>query len=757
EEIRDALAALLGKDVEGQERVRQAFERAFPAQAPVPPPPLLMHEAAKLAFPVAAAQTREAPRVKGGRPLTWGLPIGFASVGLWLVLAQPFIGTSLPPPPGVDAGVSEPDAGEPEVAEPDAGAPSQVSPPSTWRGVPSAWGGVGAGVLVLAVAGVLAHRRYSSGRAAREALAAKAGPEEYRLPDGSRADRRSVTELAAMLASCSGARRSRRALDVAASVRRTANRAGYAEPVYARRRGEARLLVLREVGPTMQPWDWSVDQILKGLRAEGLRFELMFFSGNPDWLSERRLGRAEALSTVARERADRVVLVIGSGELLGEDWKVPPDLRGFATCAWLTPVDDPALWPAALRAENNGILVWGASPSGLLDLGRHLARGEPPSVLRQRRLAPVEANLLRAFVALSPRRTWELAHRLKRRFLPDAPDTAVLAVRSLLDEGRGGVEELRAAQEFLRRIDTQPGRPIETSVRAFIEAELRRGEPTERDSIAHLRWRKDLALVHLAGGDAKGEAFAELVALAQTVIGHEVARWREPWLEAHGFVLGRAERRKLERLSRAAGRKASGGGRWRWPGAVTFAAAAVAGVVAFYALASVLQKPREVEHVFGVVVINREIAVSLDAPVELAEDLGLYEGGTLLRTLPGSRESLHGRGAFLIPLQPGEGETLETLEVGARLTDGRFGVGVPVTPPRATLTVLAVDPSGKAVIEGTAVIACGQRVVTGRLGERMGVEGGACLASVLVGPEFEGGSREVNVPAGSASEVQIQL
>ncbi|HZN94535.1 MAG TPA: hypothetical protein VFB81_17595, partial [Myxococcales bacterium] len=85
EEIRDALAALLGKDVEGQERVRQAFERAFPA--PLIP---VMRDVVTFSSPVAAAQSREAPRVKRGRPLAWGLPVGFASVGLWLVLAQPF-------------------------------------------------------------------------------------------------------------------------------------------------------------------------------------------------------------------------------------------------------------------------------------------------------------------------------------------------------------------------------------------------------------------------------------------------------------------------------------------------------------------------------------------------------------------------------------------------------------------------------------------------------------------------------------------
>ncbi len=507
--LRTSLAALLATDPGEVRLVQEAFDRLYPAVPPPPPDPL------------PDAQTP--PPRRRLWPLVGAYGPGLMLAAVLAVAVVTLKTRDTPPAQG-------PEPPEPTVTEDEDPQKEPPSPPAIeWPQLPPLPNRIraaaaGSGLALAAFLALYTRRitRQSQRRGTRQ-LAAEAdtltGPQTYRLrlPGLAPPFRRELLDdLATLLGRRATTAVARREIDVDRSLEHTLE-AGLAPRIVFRRRSSAEpLLVLEDVGPGMRYHRRRVRALLSGLAARGIAFERWRFDGHGARLFQRSDAPPVTLERLARQRSHSPLLILSTGEGLREGDDLRPaawveKLRAWAPRAWLHPASDPTTWRSALRQVP--MPVWPMRPEGLLAASRYLAGGEadPGSPSRApRALAPLDVDRLRALLALAPRHDPELLERLRQRFCPWVPASAV-------------AEALEAPPLH----EPLPFGPADAEVHAFLATLLDASEPLE-GSAAHERWRLDLALqaVHLP--ERASEGLAELATLANGPLAVEVEVAVEP-------------------------------------------------------------------------------------------------------------------------------------------------------------------------------------------------------------------------------------
>jgi hypothetical protein len=122
-----------------------------------------------------------------------------------------------------------------------------------------------------------------------------------------------------------------------------------------------------------------VESLLADLRRQGVIFERWYFDGDISLAMFRRNGPPIPLEALARRREDWPLLVISSGLEVPATTTLPNRgwinaLRTWTRRVWLSPIQDPHLWPAALRRLP--IKVVPMTRGGLMQAAAILAQGE---------------------------------------------------------------------------------------------------------------------------------------------------------------------------------------------------------------------------------------------------------------------------------------------------------------------------------------------------------------------------------------------
>lgn len=540
EDLRLALGALFGRDLEGRDRVLQVFDDLYPDEArgaaprPAAPPAAEQERVSAFPAPGLGARLRGALRGRGllaaglGASLVAGVAatvVGGAGGGGGGARADASGGGLAPSPPG------DPTGAEAELPPSELGGfetPELCARTGELdRGPLPAAVGTAAGLLALAAAGVLrsrAHRRVELPRAQREAAARLPGPRTYELPADlfARAEARRFSRAAAELREALQPRR-RGALDVDATLRATLERGLLPTPVLARPRGIGRVTLASEPSSAAAPFQPRVDALRRSLELQGLEVTPLLVS--PDLLrgASRRGARWRPLGWFADRLSDRPLLFAALGEGPGAPRAaLAAALAPFPARALLRPTDAP-LAPGLAHAPPL-LPVLPLSPRGLSAAARALATGARITPRRgpARRLLPSHGRRLAALLALAPRPSFDLGERLRERFLPTAPPDALRACADVVAGGPRSPAAL-AARAWLQEAD--PEGALEREARSFFASELARAAPTDPRSAAGLRFRRDLALQALAASDepARAAARATLVELARAGLADEIA------------------------------------------------------------------------------------------------------------------------------------------------------------------------------------------------------------------------------------------
>lgn len=545
-ELRDALAALIGRDSEEVEGIGRLFDEICRPE-PSPPPP--------------GPQQKDTP---GSFAWGWAVAavVGVAVVALLAVGVTSVTPPRLPPPPAIFLAARFPPIPPPPDVRPDtrpdtrqagpsarrptvngaAPAPPVLPRPPTSlvRGV-VAQAGVACFLLAFAALWYSQTRRVTRGwlhSAWRSALAARPGPFHptlvirgvtWRLP------RTQVEDAAVILGRIFGADIRAKDLDVAGSLRLTLRRGLLPQLVFARVRTARPIVVLEDVSHDMDLWREKVHALLGDLARQGIGLERWYFDGDPRRVSERPRGAPVPLATVIGRRPDSPVLIVGTGAGL-----VPvledPDTAWLKVVsersrkAWVTPLVDSRFWPEALARVP--VPVWPMTRLGLTQAARALAGFDAPASIRARVLAEGrvthdEVERVKRLASLVPHPTIALLEYLRQRFAPDVPDAAIAHL--LKEAGAEGLPVLRLSEQELARCIAavrEETPTLEAAVRREILAVLA-GSAPPAGSAAHLRWRlavavQELSLAHLQGVDSAAP-MADLQALRSGPIWEEVA------------------------------------------------------------------------------------------------------------------------------------------------------------------------------------------------------------------------------------------
>ena len=471
DELGDAIAALLGRSEPEVAQIRRAFDAVFPVAAlPAPPRP---------------SRRR------------WGAALELIAVLAGIIVAFWRIVPAVPGPgrdrgPITDAGGSGAQPAECDPPKPQTAVLHEPLPP---------WIGVGLlGITAALFAGFATRRRRRRTRTARKRrLEQLPGPRGYQIAAGAQLSRALLDDIAILLT----ARSETRELDVERTVERTA-RAGLAPVLaYRTRRQRQPVAVVIDREPEMRPFRAAAVELARGLQDRGVVVE-------------------QPRGLVEPEQRDAVAIVVSTGAALHDrDARVPAWIveRGERRqLVWLHPVEDPQQWPRALRSARMPMFPF--NRGGLLAAARYLA-GEDPAPLRTPALRWDDVEQLRAMLTISVSPSPETAERLRRQFLPHAPQSIHAAVR---DEP---FPDARHAAAWLAR--TEPG--LDVRVRRFLLELLTPAEPVA-GSAGHLRWRRDRAMLMSGLPDRSDDARRELAELATGPLGEAVPTGPRPLARA---------------------------------------------------------------------------------------------------------------------------------------------------------------------------------------------------------------------------------
>ncbi|WP_437321772.1 hypothetical protein [Sorangium sp. So ce385] len=549
EELRTAVASLLARSRAEVEIVEEAFDRVFPETEPEP-----VTEEERQSRPPPPPPPKRSPwaaLLRWIRPRRRQFGALLATVAIVTSAALSISPGSSDPPPG-DTGSGG--ASSASTADSSASSTSSTSSTSSAGGgdvtacrpeeaslqrwyLPSFLLLVGT-LLSLGVAGVVRGRRRLLERqrgTLTEAFVERPGPRWYDLaPTPDRSARAALDRMSVTLE-----RSLREALlspeiDVARTVDATA-RAGLFPTVVRRTRlGRTRAVALVDSSAASRPFRAALEAFVEALERAGVDVTRLWFAGDPTRVAVRPGARAVPLGALAPRLGGQPMILLGTGEAVAAALSDPREALRVALQPWpasvlLTPIEDPDLWPRGLASPAAAVAAFPLDEHGVLGAARRLAAlrshaAAPAFAPRAERppLDLVDVHLLRAMVALAPRPSFELAEALRRRFLPHAPGSILLAVAPIV-EGRETEPERRALAGSLREA-RRSGRFPEAEVRRFLRDALLRAEPSDRASAAYLRWEQDMALQDLHAGDrrARRAARATLARLLAGPLGPEL-------------------------------------------------------------------------------------------------------------------------------------------------------------------------------------------------------------------------------------------
>lgn len=366
------------------------------------------------------------------------------------------------------------------------------------------------GILLALLVFRLLPRRSSWKRDLGTRLAALSGRRAYTIaPTPSPQVRAETADMASTLARAVGAAGGT-ALDVPRTVDATARAALVPTLVTRPRRSLGRALVLVDTAPESRAWSGRIQALIAALRKQqGVEVTLRYFDRYPGRVAASPTGKLEPIGALGGALGGQPMLILGAGAAFDPGTVDSRSRLDRAFSAWpvrvlLHPDEDPARWPAGLAAGKGIVSAFALTPAGVrraaleLTALRHHSR---PPVAADRvgvaRLARDDVTRLRAMLALSPVRTFELAEALRAAFLPGAPGTILAEVEPLVDD-REDEQALRVADEALQVFRrTDPEGMLEREILSYLHREIERGRPEKEGTAADLRWRRDLAMVSL--------------------------------------------------------------------------------------------------------------------------------------------------------------------------------------------------------------------------------------------------------------------
>jgi hypothetical protein len=544
EEFRDAIAALVGRHEGEVQSIRDLFDELY-----VPAPPIV-----ETAHPReynwiqlltsrrmwTTATTVLALVFAGAFAVRYLSTVVFPDVRPPVLVAE---GPQPPAPPD-----TEPIPGEREylpvfvqtVPEPQAGPIEEAPGQPNWQLLAA----LSASVLIVSLAGfwgagIRAGARHWTIDAWQTALASLPGPYQLRLVLKdliTRLPRNDVEDAATLLARAFSAVGRGRELDVSRSLRETLRSGLRPALIYRPRRVQHTVLVLQDVAQTMTVHAARVESLLTDLRRQGVIFERWYFDGDVSLVSVRRNGPPVTLEALARRREDWPLLIISSGlgvaaTLTLENRSWSRALRTWTRRVWLSPIQDPDLWPAALRRLP--IRVVPMTRGGLMQAATLLAQGEYANAdtidrwVEPRSPVTIEqVEKLKQLASVVPNPTIPELQLLRQRFAPEIPERAVLHLASTLEAYEGAPVKMSDGdiREHLRRL-RKDAPALELQIRRYLLKVLADSEPLP-GSAAHLRWQAtkaihDIRVAEMTSADPSG-AIAELSAVAKGPLWREV-------------------------------------------------------------------------------------------------------------------------------------------------------------------------------------------------------------------------------------------
>lgn len=527
EVLREAIASLVGRDREGVALARSAFDELFPETVSKEPP--------------EADRTDSGPTVVAHRDSGTSRRLHRALFVLLLAVYVVLGGNDVFQPPPRDLGPLPPPPSGTENARQgwcgtDEAKALPAPPPPIWPAL------AGEALLLLSVAGfgLVRGARVRRARARVQRLRkldALPWPRTYRI-DASLKKSPFAPLLLEDLANALDAGTEEgvgRQLDVEASIDGTILAGGAPTLLFRRGRIRRALVVLVDESIEMRPFRQRVSALLDGLRQRGIAMDLWLFQGVPFEVS-RELGDPPLrLGELARHAGGSAVLVISSGS--GLRYSSPVRLRAlggvldcFSAQVWLTPFDDPSLWPAELarfvaRGRAFSLNAGGLRAAAMAIHGL-LAR---PSRAVDGGARPAQADIwkMRALVGLVPAPNGDVPAAMRERFLPQVSDDVLVSVDIRAER------ENRAALVSLARAEPE----VVRGARRFVLEMLDRASPTAapevgRESAAELRRRRDWAILALYDAELRPRALNLLHALKASPIADEVVTGlaaREEW------------------------------------------------------------------------------------------------------------------------------------------------------------------------------------------------------------------------------------
>ena len=562
-ELRDAIAALFGRDREGVARVREIFDELYgkldaeelgtaalaaddtgmPAPPPEKRPPAIERAEPPpyaSAFHKLRAQALDA--AARGRAATYGgvvVAILVAGIVAWKVWPpEEKLSARVPPgwpiPTVMVSSSSTVDGLEPPVYQTMPGCESWTSPGiNPWQWLTSGLVFVGLG-LIAARASYLARGASVRRSVRRDRFAARAGKRSYDAGLASLSPRSFDTGLIRIAASLW---EPRKRIDEARSVDETVRRGLLPVIVLGRRRGITRVLVIQETSPAAEAYQPHFDAFVLSLARQGMDVERLFFQDDLGIVRRSRVARSEPLLKVSRHATERPLIVLATGELaLERARELEQLLEPWSARVLLTPLTDRTRVSPVLTGRGSPLPLFPLDNAGIRAASRVLEAGAVAirgSAERRARILPTQVLRLRAMLSLAAAPTYAMAERLRARFLPLVPRDVLRAMTSVVREGSQGADAT-AALTWFREMDARPraGRPAyaeETETRVFLTALLDEARPPLssdlRDaSLAELRWRRDRALqeVHSADPEVKERATRELAMLASSSLRAEL-------------------------------------------------------------------------------------------------------------------------------------------------------------------------------------------------------------------------------------------
>lgn len=523
DELRNSLAALVARDEDEVRAIRALFEEFYPGD-----------EADPDVTPVRSRPRRVWSVSLAGNPALWAaavlvVALAAASTLAWQRLqrqAWPAVTSPLEPPvaavarpiPGTTRFETSLDA---SIAEP----PAVNLPAPPTRLDRRMLASLGVGAFALVVLPLWARRMRAATRtwtrhAWSAALAALPGPfhGSFVLKDlETRLPRADIEEAATILGRSSRTpttdQRSGK-LDVERSLRRTLAAGMQPHLVFRPRQVVRPILVLQDVSQPMRVHARRVDGLCRDLGRQGIALERWFFEGDVARVSPRRHGAGTPLEAVLRRRHEGPVLILSTGHraaasLASADQEWASALRRQSRRAWVNPVPDPALWPAALQRVPAPVVS--LTRAGLLQAARWLTQDDRTAFRQVSRAPRVvtddHVRQLRRLASLVPHPTVDVLELLRQRFAPEIPESAVLHTvghgtlsgdapfRMTDDEIRSLLAEIRATQPALER-----------RVREYLLKVLEDSRPSA-GSAAFQRWEaaralQQVPLAELSGRDA---------------------------------------------------------------------------------------------------------------------------------------------------------------------------------------------------------------------------------------------------------------